>query len=332
MSHPQRCLAIGLNVVDVLARLPETYHTGEKHEIQELAITGGGPAGNAGCVTAALGIPTGFLGRFGNDTISRVGLAELERCGVSADYVIHDRCSRPALSVVEIDPHTGERTVFYNTSGYGALTSDDVPEDAVLSAGLVLSDGYEPIATERALQLAFQANVPSVVDVENGEATLLLRLIELASDPVVPIGTGRRLTQQDAPEAVLAELAQLAGGRVVVTDGVNGCWGWTAEGVLHQPAFATEVLDTTGCGDAYHGAYGAARMLGAPLSLCMEFASLYASCVATVLGGRRALPNWQRLYEKSAGDASEALLAFVKRHLPMTQAAEHTNEERVAGP
>src|SRR5262249_3368318 len=75
-----------------------------------------------------------------------------------------------------------------------------------------------------------------------------------------------------------------------------GC-GVRQDGVLHQPAFAVAAVDTTGCGDAFHGAYGAGILGGLPLRVRMELAAWVASQVALGLGGRNNLPTRDSLRE-----------------------------------
>ena len=80
-----------------------------------------------------------------------------------------------------------------------------------------------------------------------------------------------------------------------MTDGAEGSWALTPTGVLHQPAFAVPVVDTTGCGDVFHGAYAAGVLGGLTLSCCMEFAAWAAAQVALGLGGRNHLPSRESL-------------------------------------
>jgi sugar/nucleoside kinase (ribokinase family) len=80
---------------------------------------------------------------------------------------------------------------------------------------------------------------------------------------------------------------------VLVTDGIQGSWALDCEagGIIHQPAFVVDPVDTTGCGDAFHAGYIVGVLEGWPLALRMEFGSLLASRVAGRVGGRTALPN-----------------------------------------
>jgi sugar/nucleoside kinase (ribokinase family) len=74
---------------------------------------------------------------------------------------------------------------------------------------------------------------------------------------------------------------------VVVTCGSDGCWYLSGEAALrplHQAAFAVEAVDTTGCGDVFHGAYAAALVDGLDVPAAVRFASAAAALKATARG------------------------------------------------
>jgi sugar/nucleoside kinase (ribokinase family) len=117
------------------------------------------------------------------------------------------------------------------------------------------------------------------------------RLLELGTDCILPIGFARTLTGEEIVERVLHCLVEKTAAQLIVTDGAHGSWALTEDGVFHQPAFAVSAVDTTGCGDAFHGAYGAGLLGGLPLHGRMELAAWVASQVALGLGGRNHLPT-----------------------------------------
>ncbi len=91
-----------------------------------------------------------------------------------------------------------------------------------------------------------------------------------------------------AGEALLAAGPPLVG----ITDGVRGSWLFTAAGIrLHQPAYPVPVVDTTGCGDSYHGAFLFGLGRGWPVARCAALAAAVAAMNAQALGGRGGLPS-----------------------------------------
>jgi len=291
MGNPFDVLVTGLVVVDVLVRLPQKIHRGEKQEVGELLVTGGAPAGNAACVLSSLGWRTGYMARLGCDTISQIARAELTRCGVEDSLIVHDAEASAGVAVVEIDPASGERTVFYNLSSYHYLRPSDIPLETVRSARLALVDGYETEAARAILEITHATGIPSVLDLEAGDPAILRSLLELGTHAILPLAAAAKLTDQTLPADALHSLASWTNAQLVVTDGLRGAWALTPDGILHQPAFAVHAVDTTGCGDAFHGAYASALLDGWPLPLRLEFAAFIASRVAMRMGGRTDLPS-----------------------------------------
>lgn len=311
-TEPLEVVVLGLNVVDVLVRLPERVRAGEKHEVRDLVIQGGAPAGNAACGLASLGWRVGFVARLGNNTLSDVARAELVRCGVRTDLLIHDPAAAPAVAVVEITP-AGERTVFYSLHDYRSLRVEDVPTETIRSARLLLVDGYETAATLAALEAAASSACQTVVDVEAGDPATLRRIIELAGHSILPLVAARTLTGETEPETALRTLSVWTRGQVTVTDGANGSWAVDADGsLLHQPAFPVEAVDTTGCGDAFHAAYASALLDGLELPHCLEFAAWFASRVALHLGGRTNLSTRESLRLGDLSPLSDTLRSHLQ--------------------
>jgi sulfofructose kinase len=68
-------------------------------------------------------------------------------------------------------------------------------------------------------------------------------------------------------------------GLVVITDGVRGSWSYPREGEwFHQPAYRLpNVVDTTGCGDSYHGAFLFGLLKGMELEQIARASTLFSS-------------------------------------------------------
>jgi len=79
-----------------------------------------------------------------------------------------------------------------------------------------------------------------------------------------------------------------------VTAGERGCWYAERDGPVHHvPALVVPVVDTTGCGDVFHGAYAAAIARGEPAARAIAIANVAAGLKATQPGGRAGIPNWE---------------------------------------
>jgi sulfofructose kinase len=211
------------------------------------------------------------------------------------DFFITDPGASPLASIVHVDPQTGERTIFHTAKDYHLLKATDIPLDVVRQVKLVLVDGYELDAVPTVLEVVRQAGTRSVLDIEGGDPGVAFRLLELATDCILPLNEALALTGEETAEGALYRLSKKTAAQLIVTDGVRGSWALTKSGVIHQPAFSVDTVDTTGCGDVFHGAYGAGILGGLPLRGRMELAAWVAAQAARGLGGRSHLPTQDSL-------------------------------------
>jgi sugar/nucleoside kinase (ribokinase family) len=77
----------------------------------------------------------------------------------------------------------------------------------------------------------------------------------------------------------------------VQTEGRNGCYTTSRDQQFHTPAFEVEVVDTTGAGDVFHGAYLVGLAKQWELQRTAAFASAVAALHCTVLGNRNGIPS-----------------------------------------
>ncbi|MBC7238615.1 MAG: sugar kinase, partial [Chloroflexi bacterium] len=106
-----------------------------------------------------------------------------------------------------------------------------------------------------------------------------------------------------------AEAALALGPRVVVqTLGAEGSYTLTREERFHTPAFSVEVVDTTGAGDVFHGAYLVGLLHGWDLRTVALFSSAVAALKCTKLGGRAGIPTMK-----------EALAFLAAQGVPVAQ-------------
>jgi sugar/nucleoside kinase (ribokinase family) len=81
---------------------------------------------------------------------------------------------------------------------------------------------------------------------------------------------------------------------IVVTCGKDGCWYLTRRDpkrAVHLPAMKVETVDTTGCGDVFHGAYAAALVQGRDIPEAVRYATIAAGIKATRRGGTAGIPD-----------------------------------------
>jgi sugar/nucleoside kinase (ribokinase family) len=311
MNQSYDLIGVGLVAVDILWITPPDARAGEKNNTPQLIMQGGAPAGSGTCGPAMLGYRAGFLARLGDNILSDIARDEFAARGVSADLFVSAPNAEPAFALVQIDPKTAERTVYYNLSRYQHLQAADLPVETLRNARALLLDSFEIDATLATLDAVAGASARTILDLEHGDHDRIRKAISKATDSILPWGLAKALTGKAEPEEALAELRALTKGNLLVTDGVRGSWACDGAGIQHQPAFRVAAVDSTGCGDAYHGGYIVGVLEGWDLAKRMEFGAWLAAEVAQALGGRTNLPSRQELASRNTEMLSPVTRAAV---------------------
>jgi sugar/nucleoside kinase (ribokinase family) len=84
---------------------------------------------------------------------------------------------------------------------------------------------------------------------------------------------------------------------VVQTEGDEGCYTVSRNEQFHTPAFDCPVIDTTGAGDVFHGAYIVGLLQGWTLQQCALFSTAVASMKCGSLGGRAGIPHYDQVLD-----------------------------------
>lgn len=277
------CCEDTLLVVD---RYPERN---AKAEIRELARSGGGQVATALVTLARLGMRTAFHGRVGDDDAGRRAVGSLAAEGVDVSGAIFTPGVATQTAIIVVDA-SGERTIFWRRSPDLELTRDDVDAELVRRGRLLHVDGHERGAL-RALGIARSSGIMTSLDAERG-GDLQKAMVPLVDLLVAAENFPRNLIAAPDPVAALTVLKALGPKEVVVTLGERGASGFDGIVVEQVPAVRPpRLVDTTGAGDAFHGAYIYAHLRGFPLRDKLSFANACAALSLGGLGGRAALPS-----------------------------------------
>jgi sulfofructose kinase len=287
-------LGLGAVAVDDLYYLDGFPRPDEKVLVVSNERQAGGLTGTALVAAARLGCRAAYAGTLGEDELSRYILDGLRAEGVSTEWVVHRRGSRPYRSVVIVDRKTKSRTLLSCTDG--VLGADPhLPEESLILASKVLFvDHTGAVGMLRAARIARRGGIPVVGDFERRYPAPFDELLALTDHLVLPVQFACQLTGARDGRTAAEALWDRSRAAVVVTEGAEGSWYVSAElpgGARHQEAFRVEAVDTTGCGDVFHGAYAAGLAQGLGLAERVRLASAAAAIKATHPGGQKGIPT-----------------------------------------
>jgi len=293
-------VGIGMSALDSLHSVEEFPSAGGITELAGGFLSGGGPVPTALCAAARLGAACAIVERLGGDWRGDFLVADYRRHGVSVEHLSREADASTAAATVLVRRRDGERHVLFERGTATEIRPEELPREALRRCRFLHLNGHHPEASLAAARIVGESG--GAVSFDGGAHRYHPRLepfVALADILVVArdfaeqrVGPG---SPADPRELVLA-LAETApsASLVGVTDGERGSWllerGDAAP--WHQPACDPgEIVDTTGCGDVFHGALLAARLGGGSWREAARVASAAAALAATSLGGRGRLPR-----------------------------------------
>jgi sugar/nucleoside kinase (ribokinase family) len=294
MTGDMRVIAMGVHVVDVLARPIEAIPPGQGGQlVEEIRITPAGSAGGTAVTLAKLGATVRSAGAIGTDALGDVMLELLARYGVDGSLLVRREGVQTPASVLPIRAD-GSRPAFHVIGANGQYNSADAPWDEIRSATHLHLGAPEFMGGEEAARILSFAREHGVVTsadllAPGEQASQILDWISPAF-PHLDF-----LLPNDEQVLALSGTNDLEQGcRALIERGV-GCVAATAgaEGVLvvpgdgdreseRVPAFAIDVVDTTGCGDSFSAGFLRGLSLGRSRR---DSAVLGCAAAALVAGG-----------------------------------------------
>ncbi len=283
-------ICVGHAALDRVYRIDAFPARPSKVRALEHIESGGGMAANAAAAIARLGGRVELWSRVGADDTGQKIRNGLRQNGVDVRYVEAFEEGRSSSSAIIVD-RDGERLVVGTRDINMPAGTSWLPTERVLKASLVLADLRWLEAVRSVFAQARQANIPTVLDADVGGRGALKEILALTD---YAIFSGEALCDflPDLDLKGRLEHVMLLGPRHAgVTLGEGGYVWRDPFGGGQCPAFEVDVVDTTGAGDAFHGAFALALSEQRPIADCARFASAAAALKCTRLGARAGLPR-----------------------------------------
>lgn len=256
---------------------------------------GGGPAANAAVMVAKLGLKAAFAGYLGADFYGDKHLQELADHRVETALVARGPAPTP-ISAVLVKPD-GKRALVNYKVGTRPLPADALDFSGI-SPKVVLFDGHEPHVSAAYCPMLRARQIPTVLDAGSlhaGTQALMSQVDHLVCSEKFAVQVAGSV------ENALEQLAAVAP-NVVITLGENGLFWRRGHEHGFMPAFKVVDVDSTGAGDAFHGAFAAAVARRLPWLDTLRYASAAGALCCTQMGARPGLPTREehlRLFEQA---------------------------------
>jgi len=286
---------LGFCSLDYLYILPH-IPMDEKVEIIHSLVQGGGPAATAIVTAARLGARTAFIGAVGNDDRGSEIIQGLSQENVNTSYIqVKSGVESPA-AFCWIEKESGKRSIAWTKGTSLPMDPDQVDPEFIKSLKLLHLDGHNVEAAIKAARIAKDNGV--IVSLDAGtllpHIDILIGLADICiASESFAIGYSGETNIHKAVEEMFATGCLIA----AVTCGKEGLLAVTKDGTIQKDAYDVPVVDTTGAGDVFHGAFAYAYIQGWEMDNVLEFANACAALKCMKFGGRTGIPTFEEVNE-----------------------------------
>lgn len=279
---------------------------GSFREVRNYEVGWGGDTSNFAVAVSRLGGSVGYVCRLGDDDFGQIFLDLWQAEGVDTTHVIREEGASTGIYFISRRGVAHSFTYYRNDSGASHLSPEDAPEEYIAGAKVFHTSGITQAISNSACDAVFHA-----IDVARDAGVLvsydpnvrlklwglrhvravMLETIGLADFVLPSLDDGRVITGLDDPEAIASQLLEWGPQAVALKMGNEGVLLAASGGLYRFGPFEADVVDTTGAGDAFDGAFVVAYLQGRSLPECARFANAAAALTTTGWGAVTPIPQ-----------------------------------------
>lgn len=293
---------IGLYILDVLGRPVTAIPDGGNVEfIEEIKLTVAGTAGGTVIDTAKLGLNCLAVGAVGDDEKADWVLMTLKKHGVDTSAMQKVQGVPTSASILNVRPN-GDRPALHMR---GASDHFDVSEAAyehVFNAPIIHLGGtglLKKLDGEPSTRLLAEAKrrgrivTFDLIATDAHTISIVKPLLPYIDYFMPSIEEARDLSGKNSAEDCANAMLDAGAKACVFTMGPDGAFFADASGTRKQSAaYDIEIVDTTGCGDAFDAGFIAALHHKMDLETSLRFAQASAALVASGLGSDAGITSF----------------------------------------
>lgn len=289
---------MGSYVADLAFRTNKLPAWGETYMGNSFHLGPGGKGSNQAVAAARAGAPVRFIGKIGNDTFGELARSMYKREGIDAQYLFTGENATGAAAIL-LDAESGENAIVVVPGAGLDLTPEEVESarDVIASSSVFVTQLELSLATvEYGLRLAHALGVTTILNPAPGYK--LSGDIFSCCDYVTPneweteLITGIRVSSPEDAERAAGALLELGARNAVITLGAQGAFVKNrAVSTLVPVCNAGPVVETTGAGDSFNGAFAVALTEGCDLVNAARFGCAAAGISVTRAGTATSMPQ-----------------------------------------
>ena len=273
--------------MDTICVVPVFPRRTSKIHMREVRVEPGGQVATALITCTRLGLTARYIGSVGSDGWGKAQLASLREEQLEL-HVREVDGAGSQVAIILIEEGIGERTILWRRDPALQYPIGELRRDLITNGKILHLDGCDSAAALEAARWARQAGMPVVIDIDeiyDDSTHELLRLVDYL------------IASSDFAEDP-QELAARYGCPIVgITRGPEGAVFVDRGRLLRSSAFKVPVVDTTGAGDVFHGAFIYGLLQQWHLEDVIRFAHAVAAMKCMQIGARRGIPKLSEVKE-----------------------------------
>jgi sulfofructose kinase len=286
------CVFCGTATYDLLALVQHIPLSDQRIKAITKLESGGGPAATAAVALQKLGMKSSLITGIGEDEIGERIVKELKSFGVDLAETKIIPGQESSFSIILVERDSGKRAITYYGGCLSHLDTSQINTQILKETNLLHLDGnHFSFAYNVARFVKTQTEAAISLDGGNIPGEQLFQLL-----PYVDIFiTDEKSTNKIIANTNLQDSCRLFYDKgphtVVITMGEKGVIAYNGDEFFQLPAYSVDVVDTTGAGDNFHGAFLYGHLSGWNLLDNLQFSSAFAALTCRGLGGRSAIPT-----------------------------------------
>lgn len=300
-------VTIGLHIVDILGRPVEQIPAGQGLALlDEIRMTVAGTCAATAVDLARLGVRVSSFGVVGADSLGSWMVQTMQEEGVDTEGVVSVAGVYTSATMLPIRPN-GERPALHVIGANSLVTKELIDWQRVSGAkhlhvgGSLLLEKLDGMPTAEIFAKAKSQGMSTSLDIigvpgRDYEA-VFGAVYENLDYLLVNEDDAKLLSNETNLEKACAWFIERGVKNTVITLGAEGAIYRSATEELRVPAYKVEVVDTTGCGDAFSAGFIAGLIKGMSSIECLELGVASGSSVATGLGSDAGVSSFEELLD-----------------------------------
>lgn len=290
----------GQDLVIELEKMPREVSS----KMYDCCFQGGGWVATALCAAGNLGMRASFCGVVGDDVFGKMIAEDFKYNNVDTSHLIVEKGKRSNFCLCITERAEKSKMLISRPGECREVEPDDIDEEYIRSARMLhvgfVNEGIRKaadiihtaegkVSVDAAYYKPYVYDNYDIFDIFIGSEYYFNGLLEeLGIDVSKPLS--------DKEKFEVMRYVQSKGPEIVIfTFEADGCMGIYGDNTFSLPAMDVPVVDTTGAGDVFHGAFDAAYLNGLDIVSAAKYATGVSSIKCTQMGGRAGIPDSETL-------------------------------------